>query len=152
MTESRRTNDAVSALDDIKTLKESGFRFCGICADDNGDGYDVMYFLADEKELRRLEYRVGRGDPIESVTYVYEHALAQEIGAGYDIIVANIVADVIIGMAPMFADKLVPSGHLICSGILNERADEVRAALEANGFAVLSHECSEDWSAFTAKR
>ena len=80
MTESRRTNDAVSALDDIKTLKESGFRFCGICADDNGDGYDVMYFLADEKELRRLEYRVGRGDPIESVTYVYEHALAQEIG------------------------------------------------------------------------
>ena len=79
-------------------------------------------------------------------------ALAQEIGAGYDIIVANIVADVIIGMAPMFADKLVPSGHLICSGILNERADEVRAALEANGFAVLSHECSEDWSAFTAKR
>ena len=80
MTESRRTNDAVSALDDIKTLKESGFRFCGICADDNGDGYDVMYFLADEKELRRLEYRVGRGDPIESVTYVCEHALAQEIG------------------------------------------------------------------------
>lgn len=78
MTESRRTNDVVSALDDIKTLKESGFRFCGICADDNGDGYDVMYFLADEKELRRLEYRVGRGDSLESVTYVYDYALAQE--------------------------------------------------------------------------
>nr|WP_297275056.1 50S ribosomal protein L11 methyltransferase [uncultured Agathobaculum sp.] len=77
--------------------------------------------------------------------------LAQEIGAGYDIIVANIVADVIIGMAPMFADKLAPGGHLICSGILNERADEVRAALEQSGFTVLSHAQSEDWSAFTAK-
>ena len=77
--------------------------------------------------------------------------LAQEIGAGYDIIVANIVADVIIGMAPMFADKLAPGGHLICSGILNERANEVRAALEQSGFTVLSHAQSEDWSAFTAK-
>ena len=78
--------------------------------------------------------------------------LAQEIGAGYDIIVANIVADVIIGMAPMFADKLVPDGHLICSGILNERADEVRAALERQGFAISAHENSDDWSAFTAKK
>lgn len=78
-------------------------------------------------------------------------ALAEEIGAGYDIIVANIVADVIIGMAPMFADKLVPGGHLICSGILNERADEVRAALEDSGFIILAHNFSDDWSAFTAK-
>ena len=78
--------------------------------------------------------------------------LAEEIGAGYDIIVANIVADIIIGMAPMFADKLLPGGHLICSGILNERADEVRAALEQNGFVILSHAQGEDWSAFTAKK
>ena len=48
--------------------------------------------------------------------------LAEDIGGGYDVIVANIVADVIIGMSPMFADKLVKGGTLICSGILNERA------------------------------
>ncbi|MFR4414537.1 MAG: 50S ribosomal protein L11 methyltransferase [Butyricicoccus sp.] len=42
-------------------------------------------------------------------------------------IVANIVADVIIGMSPMFADKLVKGGTLI-AGILNERAEEVRGA------------------------
>ena len=79
-------------------------------------------------------------------------ALAQAIGAGYDIIVANIVADVIIGMAPMFAEKLAPGGRLICSGILNERADEVRAAIEGCGLVILSHSHSVDWSAFTAKR
>ena len=53
---------------------------------------------------------------------------------------------------PMFMDKLVPGGTLICSGILNERADEVRAALEAQGFVISDHANSEDWSAFTAKK
>ena len=78
--------------------------------------------------------------------------LAENIGGGYDVIVANIVADVIIGMSPMFADKLVKGGTLICSGILNERAEEVRAALEKSGFTILSHEKSDDWSAFAAKK
>ena len=79
-------------------------------------------------------------------------ALAQEIGAGYDIIVANIVADIIIGMAPLFYEELVSGGTLICSGILNERADEVRAALERTGFVTLHHANSTDWSAFSAKK
>ena len=47
---------------------------------------------------------------------------------GYRIIVANIVADVIIGMAPMFAGKLAAGGVLICSGILNERVRRCRGA------------------------
>ena len=78
--------------------------------------------------------------------------LVEDIGGGYDVIVANIVADVIIGMSPMFADKLVKGGTLICSGILNERAEEVRAALEKSGFTILSHAKSDDWSAFAAKK
>ena len=67
-------------------------------------------------------------------------------------VVANIVADVIIGMAPMFFAKTAEGGTLICSGILNERADEVRAALEKAGFEVVNHAKSDDWSAFTAKK
>ena len=79
-------------------------------------------------------------------------ALAAEIGDGYEIIVANIVADVIIGMAQMFWDKLTPGGTLICSGILNERADEVEAALKQTGFAIAERRSSDDWTAFTAKK
>lgn len=79
-------------------------------------------------------------------------ALAAEIGDGYEIIVANIVADVIIGMAQMFWDKLTPGGTLICSGILNERADEVEAALKQSGFAIAERRASDDWTAFTAKK
>lgn len=78
-------------------------------------------------------------------------ALAAEIGDGYDVITANIVADVIIGMAPMFREKLRPGGTLICSGILNERADEVQSALRQAGFAIRKRRASDDWTAFTAE-
>lgn len=81
-----------------------------------------------------------------------DDALAAALGDGYDIIAANIVADVIIGMTPLFWDKLKAGGTLICSGILNERADEVRAALEKRGFQVLDFAQSDDWSAFTARK
>ena len=81
-----------------------------------------------------------------------DEKLAEDIGSGYSVIVANIVADVIIGMAPMFSAKTAEGGTLICSGILNERADEVRAALEKAGFEVVNHAKSDDWSAFTAKK
>ena len=79
-------------------------------------------------------------------------ALAEEIGKDYDVIVANIVADVIIGMSNMFWDKLKNDGTLICSGILNERADEVQDALVKAGFTILKRASSDDWTAFTAKK
>ena len=79
-------------------------------------------------------------------------ALAQAIGDGYDIICANIVADIIIGMAPMFWDKLKPGGTLITSGIIEERADEVGQALEQAGFHLTDRAVSGGWAAFTAVR
>lgn len=77
-------------------------------------------------------------------------ALAQEIGTGYQIICANIVADIIIGMASMFYEKLALGGTLITSGIIEERADEVGAALEAAGFVLTDRAVSGGWAAFTA--
>ena len=79
-------------------------------------------------------------------------ALAQEIGGGYDMIVANIVADVILGMAPMFWDKLRDGGTLICSGILDERADEVQAGLEKVGLTISARQASGGWTAITARK
>ena len=109
------------------------------------------------KELLYLDDALGHEQFLIAQCGEAEYALrdpklAEDIGGGYDVIVANIVADVIIGMSPMFADKLVKGGTLICSGILNERAEEVRAALEKSGFTILSHEKSDDWSAFAAKK
>lgn len=81
-----------------------------------------------------------------------DRALADEIGGGYDIICANIVADIIIGMAPMFFDQLNAGGTLITSGIIAERADEVGAALERAGFVLSNRAESNGWAAFTAHR
>lgn len=77
--------------------------------------------------------------------------LAKEISANapYDMITANIVADIIIKMVPFFAQWLRTGGILICSGILDERAQEVRAALEANGFSVDHTASNGGWTALT---
>lgn len=72
--------------------------------------------------------------------------LYDEVGGGYDVICANIVAGIIILMADMFYEKLAPSGRLIASGIITEREDEVRLALEKAGFKTLSAKSEDDWS------
>ena len=74
-------------------------------------------------------YEVFAGNILEN------EALYNKIGSKpYDMIAANIVADVIIWMAPMFKKFLAEDGKLIVSGIIAERADEVINALKKNGF------------------
>lgn len=72
--------------------------------------------------------------------------LYSDIGGEYDVICANIVAGIIIMMADMFYEKLKSGGRLIASGIISEREDEVRTALERCGFKTLSTQSEEDWS------
>ena len=70
----------------------------------------------------------------------------------FDIVVANILADVILLLLPDLPPHLKKDGVFICSGILRERAQEVRGALEARGFRVLQYEEQGDWAAFAASR
>ena len=80
-------------------------------------------------------------------------ALADEIGEkSYDVIVANIVADVIKAMAPLFARYLKEDGTLVVSGIISERAEEVTSHLEQHGFAVVELREENDWAAAVLKR
>ena len=72
-------------------------------------------------------------------------ALAQRVGKGYDVVLANIVADVIIGMRRELFDFLRPGGTLIASGIIGERADEVQRALTDCGFALRERGEQQDW-------
>ena len=73
--------------------------------------------------------------------------LREKIGSGYDLIYANIVADVLIAMSKLFGTFLKSSGHLIVSGIIIERADEVLNELEANGFEKITVREKEGWAA-----
>ena len=68
----------------------------------------------------------------------------------YDVVVANIVADVIIGMKDLLVQFLKSEGTLIASGIIGERADEVKEALIDSGFIVTKITEKNDWVALTA--
>jgi ribosomal protein L11 methyltransferase len=70
----------------------------------------------------------------------------------YDVVLVNIVADVIIGLAPTLPNFLTEKSHLICSGILNTRLEDVRGALNAAGLTVTAVREKEDWRCVTAER
>lgn len=80
-----------------------------------------------------------------------DEALRNEIGTGYDVITANIVADVIISMSPYFRGFLRPGGTLVVSGIITERLDEVKRALSENDIKIESITEKEDWNAIVCK-
>ena len=76
-----------------------------------------------------------------------DEKLASEIDGKYDIITANIVADVIIEMKDYFVRYLKKGGILIISGIIEERMDEVIAAVESAGFSNPEPYVKEGWAA-----
>lgn len=65
----------------------------------------------------------------------------------YDIILANIVADIIKGMAPMFYRSLKTDGVLVCSGVIGGRREEVESSLKEVGFIHVSTDEDNDWVA-----
>ena len=73
------------------------------------------------------------------------------LGGGYDIVTANIVADVIIPLSAIVRPFLKADGVFLTSGIIEGRQDEVQAALEKNGFTVVNHRCEEEWHCFECR-
>lgn len=70
----------------------------------------------------------------------------------FDLVVANIIASVIIELAPALAAALRPGGKLVASGIIRGRTPEVRAALRAAGLRDIASQRSGDWLALRATR
>jgi ribosomal protein L11 methyltransferase len=68
----------------------------------------------------------------------------------FDVVVANILADVILDMAPALRRAVAPGGLLIASGIIDRRADDVRAGLEAAGFGPPETRSEGEWVALLA--
>ncbi len=79
-------------------------------------------------------------------------ALRARIGGGWQLVLANIVADVIIPLSALAGDFLAEGGVFICSGIIENRWPETAAALRANGFEILDHRSEEEWHCFVCKK
>ncbi|MBR6653167.1 MAG: 50S ribosomal protein L11 methyltransferase [Oscillospiraceae bacterium] len=91
-------------------------------------------------------YTVYAGDVLKN------RSLRSKIDAQkYDLVLANIVSDVIIALVNDAAKWVKPDGKFICSGIIDGREDEVRAAVEAAGFEILDHGHVEDWHCYMAQ-
>ncbi len=96
--------------------------------------------------IGRERYTVRAGNVLTDT------GLQKEMGAGYDIVAANIVSDVIIALAPAVGRLLKEEGRFLASGIIDERAEEVRGALEAAGFIIEETGSSEGWYGFLCRR
>ena len=68
-------------------------------------------------------------------------------GGAYDVICANIVADIIIRMTPDVGAYMHERSVILASGIITERADDVIQCFEQNGFCVLEREEENGWCA-----
>ena len=106
---------------------------------------DVAYENAALNGIGKDVYTVRTGDILT------DSALQAEIGGGYDVVLANIVADVIIALAPAVRPLLKPDGVFICSGIIDDRAVEVADKLRQAGLAILESNQSEGWFSYVCR-
>lgn len=90
-------------------------------------------------------FKVYAGDILSDAS------LRHMLGSGYDAVLANIVSDVIIPLSALVREFMKPGAVFITSGIIDGRQDEVRAALEGNGFEVVEHRNEEEWHCFVCR-
>ena len=106
---------------------------------------DVAYENAARNQIGRDRYTVRIGDVVR------DEDLQAAIGGGYQVVLANIVADVIIGLAPMVRSLLAEDGRFLCSGIIDSRAEEVAEQLKQNGLEILETHSADGWYAYLCR-
>lgn len=111
----------------------------------------------EENAVKTAKENAAKNNISEKIYNVYcgdiisNEGLRQEIGGQYDIITANIVADVLIAMSSLFRKFLKPNSILIISGIIVERKSEVINAVIAAGFDLIEEAESDCWVAAILK-
>ena len=106
---------------------------------------DVAYENAALNGVGRDRYTVRWGD------VVTDRALRRELGGPYDVVVANIVADVIKALASTVRPLVREGGIFLCSGIIDDRAEEVAQCLRDNGWTIAETRSSEGWFSYLCR-
>lgn len=111
---------------------------------------DCMTSTRENMEVNHLSEELGTfyvGNLIDDA------ALQEKVGTEeYDIVVANILADVIIPMAPVIPARLKSGGYFITSGIIDFKENEVRTAIEAAGLEIVEINHQGEWVNITARK
>ena len=116
-------------------------------------------FLAQGDNREKME-KASLGSGIASPINPDNAAMMVDIGLGnsdpvparkYDIVVANILADVIIPLSTMIRQYMADDGVFITSGISENKADAVKSALIENGFEIVDITQENEWVCIVAK-
>lgn len=117
-----------------------------IAVDIDPKAVDVAYENAALNGIGKDRYTVRAGNVLSDLSLARE--LAQR---KYHLVLANIVADVIIPLAPQVPGLLEADGVFLCSGIIDTRTGEVEAALQRAGLTLTGRREKNGWAALEAK-
>ena len=118
-----------------------------VAVDIDPKAVDVAYENAALNGIGRDRYTVRAGNVLS------DKGLAAELARNqYHLVLANIVADVIIPLAPQVPGLLEEDGVFLCSGIIDTRTQEVEAALKQAGLTLIRKREKNGWAALEAKR
>ena len=117
-----------------------------LAVDIDANAIKTAYENADLNGVDRSKYYVTSGNVID------DEKLQDEIGyEKYDIVVANIIADVICAISPLVRKQLKPDGIFISSGIIRDRVEDVYKAMEESGLEPIDTSFKDEWVSITAK-
>jgi ribosomal protein L11 methyltransferase len=94
----------------------------------------------------------GLIDQIKIVLGLLDETEAERMAGQYDLVVANIIAHIIGGMAPQLARVLAPDGLLVVSGIIEARRQDAEGPLRDAGLELVEQTMIEDWLALTWRK
>ncbi len=78
--------------------------------------------------------------------------LAEKVTGKYNIVCANIIADIIIRLFDNVKDFMTDDGYLIVSGIIDLRANDVEKSANEHGFKIIKKVVREEWTAYVLKK
>ena len=108
---------------------------------------DATYENMEVNGISKDKYEVMIGNIID------DKAVQDKVGYGcYDIVVANILADVLVPLTPVIVNQLKDGGIYVTSGIIEDKEETVKAAVEAAGLTVLEVHHQGEWVSVTARK
>ncbi|MBQ7718296.1 MAG: 50S ribosomal protein L11 methyltransferase [Clostridia bacterium] len=107
----------------------------------------IAYENASYNGIGKENYFVTSGNILEEAPFA--NTPADRL---YDIVVANIVADVIIPLSAIVPKYMKPNALFLTSGIINHRFDDCVAAFKENGFNILEARQDGEWHAVLSER
>ncbi len=97
--------------------------------------------VATAKENAEKNGFAGKFDAVQS-------DLLKSVTGSYDIVIANIVADIVIELLGEIKPYLKKGGSMVISGIISKRIPDIENAIQENSFSILEKRMKNDWAAF----